>query len=329
MANIAIDVGKRKSYFVVEQDGKIVKESYVKTDRESFSSLLGEYPGSSIVMEASSTIDRIAPYVEEYSSDITVAHPMKLKVISQSMKKTDRNDAHILLELNRLGYVPESYLPSVDIRRSRDLCRNRAFLVKQRTAVKNRIRDQAYRLGIDFRDFNKKTDNDLRSASCVLNALVNDLESLNHEVYELDKIIRDEVESSPEASLIYTIPGIGYYGALAIASEIGDVGRFPSEDNIFSYAGLVPKIHQSGNREWKGHIAKGNTFLKYLLVECVQIHLMRDEPSPIKDAYERIESRSGTKKARIAAARHMLRAIYYMLKKHQNYDEYLKKRRGI
>ena len=65
-------------------------------------------------MEASSTIDRIVPYVEYYTSDITVAHPMKLKVISQSMKKTDRNDAHILLELDRLGYVPESYLPPVD-----------------------------------------------------------------------------------------------------------------------------------------------------------------------------------------------------------------------
>ena len=78
-----------------------------------------------------------------------------------------------------------------------------------------------------------------------------------------------------------------------------------------------------------GHIAKGNTFLKYLLVECVQIHLMRDEPSPIKDAYERIESRSGSKKARIASARHMLRAIYYMLKRKQNYDEYLKKRGGV
>ena len=329
MANIAIDVGKRKSYFVVEQDGSVVKECYVKTDRESFSAVLKDYPGSSVVMEASSTIDRIAPYVEEYCSDITVAHPMKLKVISQSMKKTDRNDAHILLELNRLGYVPESYLPSVDIRRSRDLCRNRAFLVKQRTAVKNRIRDQAFRLGMDFGNFNRRTDDDLRSAGSVLNALVNDLESLDHEIYDLDKIIREEVESSPEASLIYTIPGIGYYGALAIASEIGDISRFPSEDNIFSYAGLVPRIHQSGNMEWKGHIAKGNTFLKYLLVECVQIHLMRDEPSPIKDAYERIESRSGSKKARIAAARHMLRAIYYMLKRKHNYDEYLKKRRGV
>ena len=44
MANIVTDVGRKKSYFVVEQDGKIVKESYVNTDRESFSSLPGEYP---------------------------------------------------------------------------------------------------------------------------------------------------------------------------------------------------------------------------------------------------------------------------------------------
>jgi hypothetical protein len=48
-------------------------------------------------MEAGSTIGRIAPYVEAYCSNITVAYPMKLNMISQSMKKTDRNDVHILL----------------------------------------------------------------------------------------------------------------------------------------------------------------------------------------------------------------------------------------
>lgn len=60
MSDIAIDVGNRKRYFVVKLDGKIVKESYVNTARESFSSLLVEYPGSSVVMEVSSTIYRMA-----------------------------------------------------------------------------------------------------------------------------------------------------------------------------------------------------------------------------------------------------------------------------
>ena len=116
-------------------------------------------------------------------------------------------------------------------------------------AFKNRIRAQSYRLGIDFRNFNRKTDNDLRSASAVLNVLVNDLESLNREIREIDRIIEETVKTSPSASLLYTIPGIGYYGALAIASEIGNISRFPCEDNIFSYAGLVPGILQSGNSE--------------------------------------------------------------------------------
>jgi hypothetical protein len=40
MANIAIDAGKKKSYFAVEQGGSVVKECYVNTDKESFSSIL-------------------------------------------------------------------------------------------------------------------------------------------------------------------------------------------------------------------------------------------------------------------------------------------------
>ena len=110
-------------------------------------------------------------------------------------------------------------------------------------------------------------------------------------------------------------------------SEIGDVSFFPSEDNIFSCDGMVPRIHQSGNMEWKGHIAKGNTFLKYLLVECVQIHMMITKDSPITVASERISEGSGSKKVKIAAARHLLRAIYCMLKRKQAYDEYIIQRR--
>lgn len=91
---------------------------------------------------------------------------------------------------------------------------------------------------IDLRGFNKKADSDPKSASSALNALVNDLESMNKEFYEIDMIIRDGFESSAEASPIYRTPGMGYYGVLTIAAEIVDNSRFPSEYNILSYAGL-------------------------------------------------------------------------------------------
>lgn len=61
----------------------------------------------------------------------------------------------------------------------------------------------------------------------------------------------------------------------------------------------------------------------------MQIHIVRDEQPPIGDTYERVEFRYGSKKVKIAVTRLMLSAIYYMLKKKQNYDEYLKNRIGV
>ena len=64
---------------------------------------------------------------------------------------------------------------------------------------------------------------------------------------------------------------------------------------------------------------KGNVFLKYLLIEVVQIHVIKCPDSPVAFAYHRVKVRTGSKKARVAAARHLLRIIYCMLKDQRNY----------
>jgi transposase len=48
------------------------------------------------------------------------------------------------------------------------------------------------------------------------------------------------------ARLLMTIPGIGYYSALLIKSEIGSIDRLPDGEKLCSYAGLVPSISISG-----------------------------------------------------------------------------------
>ena len=296
------------------------------TSREGFSEFMEGIDHATIIVEASSTIDRIVAMLPDH--EIRVANPMKVRLIAESMKKTDKNDAHILLELFKKQYMPESYLPPDQIRESRNLCRNKNFLIRQRTAVKNRIRDQSYRLGIDFRGYTKKNLDLLREGSPVLKILVADLENLDHQILEMDVQIANAFQNNDSAKIIESIPGIGKYGALSIASEIGDVDRFPREDNIFSYAGLVPRIYQSGSREYKGHITHGNNFLKYMLVECVQIHMINQEDSEISEAYRRIALRSGSNKAKIAAARHLLRMIYYMLKRRMEYAAYERRDRS-
>ena len=324
MFSVAMDVGKYKTYGIIERDGEIVREGYILTNREQFDEFLEGIEHAIVIVEASSTIDRIASMLPGH--DIRVANPFRVRLIAESVNKTDRNDAHILLDLYKKSYMPESYLPSEDIRQSRNICRNRHFLTRQRTAVKNRIRDQAFRLGLEFSSYSKKNLDILRDASPVLKILVEDLEGINQHIIDMDVQIDVKFNANENAKLIETIPWIGKYGALSIASEIGDVSRFQKEDNVFSYAGLVPTIRQSGSREYKGHIGNGNKFLKYILVECVGLHIINQPNSSITEAYRRIALRAGTNKAKVAAARHLLRMIYYMLKRNQSYDSY--ERRG-
>ena len=329
MGNVAIDIGKKRSYIVVEQDGEIVREGYVDTTADGLREYLSDVCNPVFIVEASSTLDRVANYLEPYGGTITVAHPRKLRAVAESMKKTDRNDAHILLDMNRIGCIPESYLPDSNVRRQRDICRNKDFLVRQRTAVKNRIRDQAYRLCTDFDHFNSGTLDMLQRQSPVLNELVGHLTGINERIRSMERTIKEETAKSEAARMVDSVPGIGPYGPLGIVAGTGKIGRFPSEDCIFSYAGLVPRVHQSGSREWKGHIAQGNMFLRYLPMECVQMHIAVAPDSPMTAAYIRTKKVRGARIAGIAAARRLLRMIYYMLKKQMDYDAYQRCRTAV
>ena len=153
--NIAIDLGKQKSYVVMEDNDIQIKEGYVETTKESFTEFFGDTKNPNLIVEASSTLNRIANMFEEYAN-ITVANPTKVRLIAESVKKTDKVDAHVLMDLYKKDYLPRSYLPPKEIRDARDLCRDRALLVKQSTGLKNKIRYHAYCLGINFKTFSKK-----------------------------------------------------------------------------------------------------------------------------------------------------------------------------
>jgi len=49
-------------------------------------------------------------------------------------------------------------------------------------------------------------------------------------------------------NLLMTIPGIILYSSVVIISEIDDISKFPAKEKCVSYADLVPRQNQSGNR---------------------------------------------------------------------------------
>jgi transposase len=65
------------------------------------------------------------------------------------------------------------------------------------------------------------------------------LEILDEEIKLLSKELEGVAEGDEEVKLLMTIPGIGYYSAVLMKSEIGDINRFPFGERLCSYAGLV------------------------------------------------------------------------------------------
>jgi transposase len=66
-----------------------------------------------------------------------------------------------------------------------------------------------------------------------------------------------------------------------------------------AYAGLTPRVHQSGEHAWHGQITKqGAPWLGWFLVQAA-IKIVRKDRA-LTNLYRRVRRRSGTKRARVA-----------------------------
>jgi transposase len=134
----------------------------------------------------------------------------------------------------------------------------------------------------------------------------------------MDNQIKILASKDKYAKHLITIPGISYYAALLISSEIADINRFPDYEHLSSYAKLVPGTHQSGETQYSKADMKGSQMLNWIMVQCTHTHV-RYCNSSVTRHYNKIKFRKRTKIAIIAAARKMIRVIYVMLKEDRSF----------
>ncbi len=117
---LGIDVHKRHAQVaVMDEDGEIVEE--VRVENANLDELAQRYAGAEAVIEATTNYYHIHDTLSEHL-DVTVAHPGKLSLIANADKKTDRVDAKELARMGRLNSVPESYVPTDEIRKPAHEC---------------------------------------------------------------------------------------------------------------------------------------------------------------------------------------------------------------
>jgi transposase len=225
--------------------------------------------------------------------------------------------------------VPESYVPTEEVREARALVRGRQSLVESRTEYANKIHGLLADHGIteDVKPVSVEGREVLQDLSlpspwdAVLASYLEVIETLTEEIRELETAIEERAGSLEATQRLMTIPGVSYYTALTIYAELGEISRFEDDKSVVSYVGLNPVIRESGDSRIEGSISKrGSGRVRWLLVQAAHnaVHTSNDEY--LSRFYDRLAGRKNSKKAIVATARKLLVSIYHMLDREEVYD---------
>jgi transposase len=321
---VGLDVHKKYTEVaIVDEEGVVTEQKRIENEPERIEEFSNRLSNADMVMESSSTWYWLYEILSR-KHKVVLSNPAKTKAIASAKLKTDKVDALMLANLLRGGYIAESFVPSRRIMSLRELVRYRANLIRMRTGVKNRV--HAYLLmnniKIEGSPFTKGFLEELRKVEDArVQGYIRIIERLNLEIHEASKIICDEALSDENAKLLMTIPGISFYSALLLISEIGDVGRFPDSAHLVSYAGLVSSTHSSGGTTYHGRITKtGSPYLRWVLNQCTWVHIRNEPEGSIAMFYERLRKKKGHSKATVAASAKLLKVVYWVLKEKRPYQ---------
>ena len=195
-----------------------------------------------------------------------VAHARKVRDVAPLACKSDKVDARVLAELCRRELVPELWIASLDDRALRERLRRRMHLVRMRASAMNRIFGLQTQWGLRIslqrlRAPDAMSVLDRQGMPAVWRRSIIEalevIELLDARITPLDHELGPLARADARVALLDTIPGVGDLLALTLASEIGDIARFSCARKLIGYAGLAPKINQSGDRSRTGALSKG------------------------------------------------------------------------
>ena len=141
------------------------------------------------------------------------------------------------------------------------------------------------------------------------------LQQLAHLEEQID-FLKDQIEMIVKKlhSPIFTIPGIGPTTGATILSEIGDINNFPSAEKLVAFAGLDPKLKESGTYQGRTPISKrGSKYLRAALWYAAMV-ACRVEPTFKKQYQARREKGKSHRYAVTSAANKLTKVVYHILK---------------
>lgn len=303
--------GKKGIFKEYPMTGKGITEFKKKLDKET-----------EVGVEATGNSKYFYDQIVEGVKKVRIINPLQFKVISESIKKTDKHDAEKIAEFMSKGLLPEVRVMKKETREIKSLIHTRDKFVKLRSGLKNKIHGILMENGImSHREMfsSEKSLERIKEAEVSetskfeIEIIVEQIKSLNESIKKIEEKINENGKDLKGQENLQSITGIGKLSSTIILSNIGDIGDFEDSKKLCAYAGLVPRIYNSNESIRHGRITKrGDKILRTTLVQVALISIKYNKY--LRSFYERIKQKKGSGKAIIATARKMLSIIYDTLK---------------
>lgn len=274
-----------------------------------------------VAVEATGNTAWFVEQIRSRVKKVIVVDPNQFQLIRQSVKKTDPLDAKMIAFFLSKGMLPEARMKSKENAQLHSLATTRDKLVKQRTALVNKIHNVLNSYGLKWKKETLTTEKGLKSILAFdwepivrieLEVLADQIRLLTQSIKRLDEDLAEYGKHLQGHQSLTSIKGIGQRSATVLLSVIGNIKDFASEDKLSAYFGIVPRTKNSNETVRHGRITKhGSTLARTTLVQCT---LVAKRYSPyLNRYYERIKKTRGSGKAIIATARKFLGIIYKTL----------------
>lgn len=239
-SQLGIDISKRKFDACLIREGGRLRHRGFPNTADGFAQLsawLTKYKAGQVHACLAATGaygEALSTYLHDAGHTVSVINPAVIKSYGESRlsrAKTDKADATLLARF-RAERRPPAWRPlPAEVRELQALARRLDSLLEMRQMEANRL--------------------EVAGTQAVRESLAEHVAYLDGEITRTQQLIRSHIDSHPglrgQRDLLLSIPGIGETTAAKLLGEIMDVKLYRSARQLAAFAGLAPRLHESGS----------------------------------------------------------------------------------
>jgi transposase len=318
---IAIDVARSKWAFNVRWDGVEQRRLSTPGTIEHLHSLVQSYAACRVhvAYEACGFGYEIAWWCQAREIAVTVIPPSTVERAPGAHVKTDRVDAAALNLKHEKGLLKGVHIPTRTAHEQRQLSRTYGQVLQDRKRAQMRLRSlmqEHGRLGpvpnAGWARYEMWLRRQEMPAPVALS--IEPLLAARAVAAQATRRLRGALRQlarhpayQPVVQRLSQQAGVGWFTAIRLQLEIGDIRRFTTADSFVHYLGLTPSEYSSGDTVHRGHLLKcGPGVVRGWLLQCAWAAATGKSPDPeFVACYHRLVGRAGKKRAIVAVARRL------------------------